>query len=162
MLAYVNAFIFPAAFALLPAGMDTPEARAQLLAIALQESRFAHRRQMSSGPARGFWQFELAGGVAGVLTNAQTKPHIERVLETLCYPAAASGCYDAIEHNDVLAAAFARLLLYATPGALPRVYQAEKGWQLYVNAWRPGKPHRETWNELFAKAWSLVGVPEVV
>jgi hypothetical protein len=28
MLAYVNAFIFPAAFALLPAGMDTPEARA--------------------------------------------------------------------------------------------------------------------------------------
>jgi len=42
------------ALAILPAKMDTPQARVMLLAIGLQESEFAHRRQMGNGPARGF------------------------------------------------------------------------------------------------------------
>ena len=41
------------ALALLPAAMNTPQARCMLLAIGLQESRFVHRRQIG-GPARGF------------------------------------------------------------------------------------------------------------
>lgn len=159
MIAFVNAFVLPAAFALLPPKMDTPQARAQLLAIGLQESRFAHRRQLSSGPARSFWQFELAGGVAGVLTHASTKTHIECVLDTLCYPPAASACFDAIEHNDILAAVFARLLLYTTPGPIPAAGFPHKAWALYVNAWCPGKPHPDTWDACYAQAWGLVAPP---
>ena len=34
------------ALALLPAAMNTPQARCMLLAIGLQESRFVHRRQI--------------------------------------------------------------------------------------------------------------------
>lgn len=51
---------------LLPAKMDTPKARVMMLAIGMQESRFEHRKQIG-GPARGFFQFEEAGGVRGVL-----------------------------------------------------------------------------------------------
>lgn len=42
------------ALSLLPARMDSSRARAMLLAIGLQESRFEYRRQMNNGPARGF------------------------------------------------------------------------------------------------------------
>ncbi len=65
------------AMALLPARMDTSEARCMLLAIGLQESRFVHRRQIG-GPARGFWQFERGtpasrGGVWGVFLHAASR-----------------------------------------------------------------------------------------
>ena len=45
-----------------------------LLAIGLQESRLTHRRQIG-GPARGLWQFERGGGVAGVLRHAASRDH---------------------------------------------------------------------------------------
>lgn len=50
--------IIPAALSLLPSKMDTPEARAILIAIALQESNLKHRRQVG-GPALGLLQWEL-------------------------------------------------------------------------------------------------------
>lgn len=160
MIATVHAFVLPAAAALLPPLLDTREARALLLAIGLQESRFVHRRQLGPGPARGFWQFERGGGVAGVLTHALTQPLIARVLDTLRYPPDAYACHVAIEHNDVLAACFARLLLATVPGALPERHDAERGWQQYLHGWRPGKPHRATWDGCYAQAWALVD-PEI-
>ena len=57
------------ALAALPARMRSREAVVMLLAIGLQESLFKYRRQMANGPARGFWQFEKMGGVAGVLQH---------------------------------------------------------------------------------------------
>lgn len=162
MIAYLHAFVMPAAFALLPPKLDTPAARALVLAIGLQESRFLDRRQLEGGPARGFWQFEPGGvgGVAQVLTHPSTKPLIESVLEQLRYPPAISACYTAIEHNDVLAVCFARLLLLPVPGVLPAREEAEKGWRQYVLGWHPGKPHRPTWDGFYARAWGLVE-PEV-
>ena len=44
--------IIPAALSLLPPKMDTPEARAMLGAIALQESALRYRQQVG-GPAKG-------------------------------------------------------------------------------------------------------------
>jgi hypothetical protein len=152
---HVHAFTLPAAFALLPDAMDALEARAMVLAIGLQESRFKHRRQVQ-GPARGFWQFEIGGGVAGVLTHPVSKPHIERVLLALRYVPAASACFDAIEHNDVLACVFARLNLLTDPLPLPMQEDPENGWLTYVRVWRPGRPHRQTWDANFAEAWALV------
>ncbi len=143
------------AMSLLPAAMNTPNARAMQLAICLQESRLAHRRQIR-GPARGFAQFELAGGVVGVLTHHATRPLIEPILRELCYEPAASACYDAIEHNDVLAMVFARLLLWTDPSPLPGHTDADAGWAIYLRTWRPGRPHPETWPEAYNLAWQTV------
>jgi hypothetical protein len=146
----------PTALTLLPPKMDTPAARAMLIAIGLQESRFLYRRQMHDGPARGAWQFERMGGVAGVLDHQKTAPLIAPICELLRYPAEATACHVAIEHNDVLATCFARLLLWTDPRALPSASEAGIGWQIYVNAWRPGKPHQATWADNFAHAWQTI------
>jgi hypothetical protein len=136
--------VIPAAYRLLPAAMGTPAATRQLLAIGYQESRFEHRRQIK-GPARGLWQFERGGGVAAVLSHRSTKHALATAWRELQYPGAptADACYAAIEHNDILAAVFARLLLWPLPFALPTT-EAD-GWDQYLEAWRPGRPHRETW-----------------
>lgn len=145
------------ALRILPLKMDSPAARAMILAICLQESRLKYRRQVN-GPARGYAQFEQGGGVRGVLTHPVTKPHIQVVLTTLDYSpdSDAMDCYVAIEHNDILAAAFARLLLWTLPQALPVQNAAGSGWTQYMEAWRPGKPVRETWNGFYEQAWEIV------
>lgn len=148
--------VFPAAFAFLPASMDTPAARALLLAIALQESHCTHRRQVR-GPARGFWQFEKGGGVKGVLKHPATSALAHATMTGLQYPdTSVETAYAAIEHNDVLACVFARLLLATVPEPLPTRLEPEAAWQQYLAAWRPGKPHRHTWDACYEEAWSLV------
>lgn len=148
--------IYRAAMSLLPAQMDCQEAYAMLYAIGMQESRFEHRAQIG-GPARGFWQFERGGGVKGVLQHGATEKPIQAALTALRYDDFMPECsYRAIEHNDLLACCFARLLLYTLPESLPRREEAEKGWELYLDAWRPGKPHPHTWEPFFRAGWEMV------
>lgn len=155
MAAYALTFVFPAAFAMLPGVMDTPAARAMLLAIGLQESRFKYRAQIG-GPARGFWQFEQLGGVKGVLEHPQTTIHLLHVCDELRYQPKVPVCYAAIEHNDVLACCFARLLLWTLPGLLAGRSEVDRGWRQYLTGWKPGKPHPDTWHGCFDRAWRLV------
>ena len=145
--------IFPG-LALLPRRMYSPEAIAMLLAIGLQESRFTHRRQIG-GPARGFYQFERGGGVAGVLRHYQTREVINNILDRLQYARDTDTSYAAIEHNDALATVYARLLLWTLPGPLPGPDDAAKAWEQYLEAWRPGKPHRQTWGDFYRQAWAI-------
>lgn len=151
----INEVVFPATFALLPAAMDSIPARAELLAIGLQESRFEHRVQIG-GPAHGFWQFEQGGGVRGVMDHAATKAHILKVCTALGVTPTVRACYAEIVNNDVLACAFARLLLWTMPGRLPDAGEREKGWHQYIEGWRPGAPHRHTWDAFFDRAWQEV------
>ena len=139
---------------LLPTRMDTPSAKAMVYAICLQESRFVHRRQIN-GPARGFPQFELAG-IRGVLRHPATEDHIHSVLNDLCYDYEPLTSYTAIEHNDILACCYARLLLWTLPDLLPTQMEPDEGYQQYIQCWRPGKAHPETWNTFYAQAWSMV------
>lgn len=139
------------ALALLPARMNSPEAEIMLLAIGLQESRLIHRRQIG-GPGRGLWQFERGGGVAGVLRHPSSRDHAVRVCDARGVAPVAEQVYQRLEHDDVLAAAFARLLLWTDPAALPGASDPQGGWDLYLRTWRPGKPHRHTWDKLFASA----------
>src|SRR5688500_12110907 len=118
-LQYVLRVVIPGALELLPPRMDTPAARALLLAIALQESGgLKHRRQMARGPARSFWQGEITGGMILVLDHEATEEYAHAVLELLVYPTSGKGrdqrVWEAIEHNDVLACALARLLLWSS------------------------------------------------
>lgn len=163
MIAVAHHYIMPAAFSLLPAAMDTPAARAMLLTIGLQESRFLHRRQTNFGPARGFWQFERNGGVRGVVNHELTRGYLNGALRSLRYhelverkPNQTATLHQAIEHNDVLACVFARLLLWTVPGALPTRDNAAAGWSQYLDGWRPGTPHRSTWDKMFEEGWARV------
>jgi hypothetical protein len=143
----------PAAMALLPAKMDTPEALAMLITIALQESALTHRTQVG-GPARGYWQFELLGGVTGVMTYYPLLETTRSVCDALGYPRSPQAIYQAIADNDVLACAFARLLLWTLPAPLPRRGEVERAWSQYRAAWRPGRPRHETWEANFDLAWA--------
>lgn len=156
-LAYIREQVIPCSMGLLPEKFDSFEARAMLLAIGLQESRFEHRKQIG-GPAHGFWQFELGGGVRGVrgliFRKAETKALAKSVLLNIGYQdATVVERYEAIVHNDVLACLFARILLYSHPDSLPSRGNAEEAWQYYLWTWRPGKPHRQTWDKFYAQAW---------
>ena len=134
----------------LPEKMRTSAAEVMLLSIAQQESRLRHRRQIR-GPAHGFYQFENGGGIKGVLNHRSTKEHVDKVLSILeIQPGEA---YDAVIYNDILATVFARLLLWADARPLPKLNAGhDETWASYISAWRPGKPHRETWDEFHAKA----------
>ena len=139
------------AYKLLPSRMDSPQATVMLLAIGLQESRFEHRRQIG-GPARGFWQFERGGGVRGVLNHPASKAHALAVCADRGVEPTAAKVYERLEHDDVLAAAFARLLLWTDRPPLPPIGHGPAAWSLYTRTWRPGKPHRKTWDALYDKA----------
>lgn len=143
------------ALALLPARMSSPDAEVMLLAIGLQESRLTHRRQIG-GPARGLWQFERGGGVAGVLRHAASREHALSVCDARRVAPVPEQVYQRLEHDDVLAAAFARLLLYTDPARLPALGEVGASWDLYLRTWRPGKPHRHTWDALYAQALEAV------
>lgn len=146
----------PAALSLLPKRMESDEAVAALLAIGLQESAFLARRQYGAGTAHGFWQFERLGGVADVFTHTATRPLLESVCSVLSYECDERELYEAIIDNDVLAAAFARLLLWIDPSALAMSTQHRLGWTIYRRRWRPGKPHLKAWPVNFATAWHIV------
>ena len=139
------------ALSLLPEGMNTHQAKVIMLAIAFQESRLEYRKQIG-GPAKGYFQFEQGGGVRGVLTHQASKPHIQRVLSALDYStdSGPAECYAAIEHNDILACCFARLLLLTDPTNIPT--ELKGAWELYLRTWRPGKPHPENWADNYYRA----------
>lgn len=140
---------------------DTPEARRFVLAIALQESRLAHRRQViagagETGPAASFWQFEQGGGCRGVLTHFLVAPCMRRMCIEFNVTPTPQGLWEAMRYQDVIAAIAARLLIYTLPDKLPTT--PEQGWEQYIDVWRPGKPHPETWAQAWATATTTVGV----
>jgi hypothetical protein len=158
MIDHVFAFTLPAAFALLPDEMHTDRAVALLLAIGLQESEFQRREQLRKGPARGFWQFEEAG-VLGVLSHGRTRSVITDVLAALVYPPTldrVATVHRALEHNDTLAAAFARCLLWTSTAPMPGLDDVRAAWDLYLDCWRPGRPRPDAWRLNYATAWSRV------
>lgn len=143
------------ALGLLPPNMRSRPAQAMLIAIALQESGLRHRMQIM-GPAHGLWQFEPIG-CEGVLTHHTSQTNAERVCRELLITPEADAVYTAIVYHDVLAAAFARLAMWRYPGPLPGADEIDEGWAQYIECWRPGKPHRERWDENWALAWATIG-----
>ena len=143
------------ALSLLPPIMESREARAMLLAIALQESALSHRKQNQNGPARSYFQFELAG-IHGVLSHQSSADYAQSVCVSLDIAPSVGSVSDAITYNDVLACAFARLLIWTLPDRLPKMSESDAAWRQYLKAWRPGKPRPETWGTCYAEAWGHV------
>jgi len=141
-------------------GMDSDEARVALLAIGLQESRFEARCQIlkggGRGPARGYWQFEK-GGVSGVHRHRASHEHLRLLCHERDVSFDVTPIWAQLECDDVLAAGVARLLLYTDPKPLPKLGECQAAWDYYLRCWRPGKPHRKTWDALYAAALQEVG-----
>ena len=120
------------------------------MAIAIQETNIAARAQIG-GPARGYWQFESAG-VEAVLK--QTPSLAQAVLDTCDIPLTSAAA--AIEYNDPVACAFARLMLWSDPAPLPPVANVAGCYDYYLKNWRPGKPDESRWPAAFETAISTV------
>lgn len=147
------------ALSLLPARMDTRAARAMLVAIAVQESGLRHRVQQDGDDdpyddAVGWWQFERIGA-AEVRRHHASAELMAGVLHVLGY--APDHPHHAIAHNDVLAAAYARLALWRLPTPLPDGRMDEElGERQYLQAWRPGILRREKWHDSYSTGWAAV------
>jgi hypothetical protein len=99
---------------------------------------------------------ERGGGVLGVLTHSASKPHAQTVCKARGVEPTSPAVWNAIEEDDVLAAAFARLLLWTDAGRLPALGDADGAWRLYERTWRPGRPHPETWPDFYRQALAYV------
>lgn len=166
---YVLTYITPAAFAVLPAAMASPEATAMLLAIIGQESNFEHRKQVGGGPARGLLQFERGGGIRGVMTHPKTRVPLNDALRALSFQAEIGRSielHEVVGFNDTVACVFARLLLYTLPAPLPVCGEHDESFRQYLAAWNPGawtrgtpaerRALRERWDGNFTRAWAAV------
>lgn len=149
-----NHLVLSPALSILPSKMDSPEARAMLIAIGLQESSLVHRYQIG-GSARGFLQFELVG-IRGVLEHPASQELAAGVCRVLGYDADATELHAAVADNDILGACFGRLLLWRLPEPLPTHRQAPEGWNQYTASWAPGRPRRAHWANNFRTGWSVV------
>lgn len=126
------------ALALLPAKMQSGQARCQMLGDGLYESGYTTRQQVN-GPAHGLWQFQ-PNAIRLVMHNNATGNELLIACQkcgvkfgsTMIYFAIASG-----EH-DVLAAVLARLILWADPKPLPPIGDAYAAAECHQRCYRPG------------------------
>lgn len=152
------------AFAMLPSKMDSRYARIQLAAIGFQETKYLSRRQIiikggklvPEGPAVSYWQFENGrlAGINGVLLHALTANIAKQVCRARSVEPERFAVWERMQTDDVLGAAFARLLMWSDSGKLPT--NEQEGWAMYLRTWRPGKPHPEDWPTSYANALKLV------
>lgn len=132
-----------------------------LLAVALQEigtdlvARYQSSPSTSPGPARGRWQFECGGGVAGVLSHAASKDLAAEVCSAFEVVCGKEAVWRSLEGNDLLALCFARLLMWTDPFPVPT--NESDAWDCYAERlWRPGKPHPDVWPGNWATADAVV------
>lgn len=133
-------------------------ARVALLAITGQEGECAARRQVPVAHAMGLWQFERGGATAGVLSHRATMLTAGKVCAARGVRAISTDVWQALERDDVLACAFARLLLWTDARPLPSVWDEAGAWDYYLRNWRPGKPHPERWPDNHRLARDAVGI----
>lgn len=150
-------------------------ARVLVMAIAGQEGRWKHRRQVGIGQynpqqvgARSCWQGEKTGGMILSVHHPETATKAAALLQSLdisepnlnqwVMPTDQT-IYEAIAWQDTLACGLARLLLWTDPAPLPDYWDKAAGWQYYERLWRPGAPHPETWSALHDQAMAAVGLP---
>lgn len=139
---------------LLPGYMTSDCAKIWLMTIAGQETNLQARAQkVAKGPppALGFWQFEQAGVDAVLRSQAKLA---QGILETWDIPV--SEAHAALQYNDPVACAFARLLLWSDPAPLPLASDTAAGWNAYLKTWRPGKPDAARWPSAHSVAMTAV------
>ncbi len=135
---------------------DGDNARLQLLATIGQESNY-HDRVQIGGPARGWCQFERAGGCREVLTNVHTKAQAVAILDFLRLPTNDEmAIFSLLAWNDFLAVIFGRLNYWRDSHPMPVIGDEEGAWKLYIRVWGAGKPDRNRWSTAYQGALAVV------
>lgn len=161
-----NDKILSVALRYLPTHLDSLPARVLTTALCLQESGLKVRYQELKGstpakpikgPARGLPQFERGsmskgGGVWGVYRHRASIEGVRLLCRERDCAFEPWSIWSQLEHDDVLAAGMARLLLWTDPKPLPAIGDEEGAWAYYLRTWNPGKPHRDRWAENYPKA----------
>lgn len=103
----------------------------------------------------------------GVRLHAATREYASEVYIARGVGSSDLAIWNAIEHDNVLAAGLARLLLWSDPVWLPHVGDADGAWDLYLRTWRlgafsRGNPAQRTdlrakWGGSYAQAMAAVG-----
>ena len=150
----------------MPRRYRSKDAARMLLAIGYQESRFTHLHQIR-GPAHSYWQGELTGGLILVITHAPTRRMARICIEKAGFnPDDHRRVFEFLDEpaGQILACQLGRLLLWSDPHYLPTAGQLQYGWDYYINCWRPGKPHKQTWPDAwdYATAGMTAGRVRVV
>ena len=134
-------------YLLLPQKLDSVFARRQQASIGWQESKYLTRVQYGGGPAHSYWQQEETGGIHGVMNFKADGGKIAALARSVCHargvPFVRHDVWKAMATDDVLGAAFCRLLMYTDAYPVPKT--EKEGWEMYLRPWRPGKPHPEEW-----------------
>lgn len=163
-----------AGLSLLSAIRKTDAARLQVYATNRQENPTRSPRQLIKkdgklqplGPAAGDYQFELTGGIRGLLNFKS--PRVQGQLAEACkarnVPRNAEAIFDALQVDPIFAAALARLLFYTDAKALPAVGDEAGAWALYLRTWCPGAYDRQPeelrakWRKSYADAMKAYGL----
>ena len=132
------------AFSILPAKMDTRHARITLAAIGYQESKYQSRRQI----------IKKDGKLVPEGPAASTEMAAKEVCRLCGVLPERMSVWERMQFDDVLGAAFARLLMWTDSGRIPT--SESEGWAMYLRTWRPGKPHPEEWPASWRYALSVV------
>ena len=138
----VLAKVIAPALALLPANMDTPEARVMLLAFGAQESGY-RTRQQQGGPAHGLWQCEQPI-MQLLLDNRASEVPVRNLCSARAVAPVASDMYFAVATDDVFAAGIARLILWCDLAPLPALGDVDAAFDAYIRVWGPGAYTRGT------------------
>jgi hypothetical protein len=131
----------------------TPESAIQLYATGLQESRFEVTHQIG-GPAHSWFQIEKGGAAINVLTHRATRELALKACAARHVKPTIDHVFAALEHDQIFASCFARLEYWTNPNPLPLIGQVNSAWDYYIATWRPGHPHRKTWDAFY---WRAVG-----
>lgn len=150
----VLAKVIVPALALLPAHMDTPEARVMLVAIGAQESGY-RTRQQAGGPAHGLWQNERPVQQL-LLGNPASAAEAHALCKSRAVAPVDSDMYWALLTDDVFAAGIARLILWCDLEPLPSLGDQDAAWACYLRVWGPGKPRPADWPANYRAALSAV------
>jgi peptidoglycan L-alanyl-D-glutamate endopeptidase CwlK len=143
----------------------TDAARAMLYAAGLQESNLTARFQampaasaVRKGAGRGLWQMR-PDDVNRVLSGNSTRERSETAANKHVGSVNPHAVWATLEYDDILAAIFARLMLWPDPAALPAPAAANEqaAWDYYVRCWRPAPPRQQGWAANWRAAVENVG-----
>lgn len=140
------------------------KAMVQIIATGLQESQVMFRKQVPSGPARGFLQIEPPTAIAAYDKDAYLRGELmnlrlntTQLLPTNTTAARRNYLANVCELNDPACVLIGRSIMWLDPSPIPEIGDVEGAWDFYaLKTWRPGKPRPEHWWDNYMQAVNVV------
>lgn len=147
--------ILDPAWSAVPGQLSFASAKCWLHAVAGVESEWTYRIQKPVGYAHGFWQCEKHGAVMEIVTNPRTRGIVLQYCTAHRINPGLDSVFDEIISNDALACLIARLVALLDPAPIPAIGDQAGSYAYYLRNWRPGKPDRARWAEVYPQSVAL-------